>query len=56
MEDKFLGDNLLVNIERKIAESFDSDLILNDLGLLRLHRMQFFFLLKGKLLKVLIQI
>jgi hypothetical protein len=41
MEDEFLGDNLLVYIEREIAESFDSSLILNNFVFLRPHRMQF---------------
>jgi hypothetical protein len=41
MEDEFLGDNLLAYIERKIAENFDSDLILDDFVSLRPHRMQF---------------
>ena len=40
MEDEFFGDNLLVYIERKIAESFDLDLML-DFVSLRSHRMQF---------------
>jgi hypothetical protein len=41
MEDKFLGDNLLVYIEREIVESFNSDLILDDFVSLRPCRMQF---------------
>jgi hypothetical protein len=41
IEDKFLGDNLLVYIEREIAKSFDSDLILNDFVSLRSRRIQF---------------
>jgi hypothetical protein len=41
MEDKFLGDNLLVYIEREIAKSFDSNLILNDFVSLRSRRIQF---------------
>jgi hypothetical protein len=41
MEDKFLGNNLLVYIERGIAKSFDSDLILDDFISLRPRRMQF---------------
>jgi hypothetical protein len=30
MKDEFLGDNLLVYIEKEIIKSFDSDLILDD--------------------------
>jgi hypothetical protein len=41
MKDEFLGDNLLVYIEREIVKSFDSDLILDNFILLRLRRMQF---------------
>ena len=41
MEDEFLGDNLLVYIEREIAKSFDSNLILDDFVSLRSYRMQF---------------
>jgi hypothetical protein len=41
MEDEFLGDNLLVYIEKEIAKSFDSDLIFNDFVSLRSHRTQF---------------
>jgi hypothetical protein len=41
MEDKFLGDNLLVYIEREIAKSFNSDLILNNFDSLRSRRIQF---------------
>ena len=41
MEYEFLGDNLLVYIEREIAKSFDSELILNDFVSLRPCRMQF---------------
>jgi hypothetical protein len=41
MEDEFLADNLVVYIERKISESFNSDLILDDLVSLRASRMQF---------------
>ena len=41
MKDEFFGDNLLVYIEREIAKSFDSDLILDDFVSLRLRRMQF---------------
>jgi hypothetical protein len=39
MKDEFLRDNLLVYIEREIAESFDSDLILNNFVFLRPHLM-----------------
>jgi hypothetical protein len=41
MEDEFLGDNLLLCIEREIVESFDLDLILDDYIFLRPHRMQY---------------
>jgi hypothetical protein len=41
MEDEFLGDNLLIYIEREIAKSFNSDLILDDFVSLRPRRMQF---------------
>jgi hypothetical protein len=41
MEDEFLGDNLLIYIEREIAKSFDSELILDDFVSLRPRRMQF---------------
>jgi hypothetical protein len=41
MKDEFIGDNLLVYIERKIVKSFDSNLILDNFVLLRLRRMQF---------------
>ena len=41
MEDEFFEDNLLVYIERKIAESINSDLILDDYVSLRPYRMQF---------------
>jgi hypothetical protein len=41
MEDEFLGDNLLIYIERKIAKSFDSELILDDFVSLRPRKMQF---------------
>ena len=44
MENKFLGDNILIYIERKIVRSFDSDLILDDFVSLRPHRMQFYAL------------
>jgi hypothetical protein len=41
MEDEFLANNLVVYIEKEIAKSFDSDLILNDFVSLREHEMQF---------------
>jgi hypothetical protein len=41
IEDEFLGDNLLVYIEREIAKNFDSELILDDFVSLRPCRMQF---------------
>jgi hypothetical protein len=41
MEDEFLADNFVVYIERKISESFNSDLILDNFGYLRARRMQF---------------
>jgi hypothetical protein len=41
MEDEFLRDNLLVNIEREIAKNFDSELIFDDFVSLRQRRMQF---------------
>jgi hypothetical protein len=41
MEDEFFGDNLLIYIERKIAESFNSNLKLDDFVSLRPHIMQF---------------
>jgi hypothetical protein len=41
MEDEFLGDNLLIYIEREIAKSFDSELILDDFVSLKPRRMQF---------------
>jgi hypothetical protein len=41
MNNEFLADNLVVYIERKISESFNSDLILNDFVSLGARRMQF---------------
>jgi len=41
MEDEFLADNFVVYIERKISESFNSDLILDNFVSLRARRMQF---------------
>jgi hypothetical protein len=41
MEDGFLADNLLVYIEREIFESFNSDLILDDVVSLKSSIMQF---------------
>ena len=41
MEDEFLKDNLLVYIEKEIAKSFNSDLILDDFVSLRQRKMQF---------------
>ena len=41
MKYEFLGNNLVVYIDRKIAKSFNSDLILNDFVSPRPRRMQF---------------
>ena len=41
MEDEFLADNLVVNIEREIAETFSSDSILKDFVSLKERRSQF---------------
>ena len=41
MKDEFFGDNVLVDVEKEIAKSFDLDLILNDFVLLKPRRMQF---------------
>jgi hypothetical protein len=41
MEDEFLGDNLLVYIEKEFVKIFDSELILDDFVSLRPRRMQF---------------
>jgi hypothetical protein len=41
MEDEFLEDNLFVYIEREIAKSFNSNLILDDFVSLRPRKMQF---------------
>jgi hypothetical protein len=41
MEDDFLGNNLLVYIEREIAKIFNLELILDDFVSLRPRRMQF---------------
>jgi hypothetical protein len=39
MEDEFFEDNLLIYIEKKIAKSFNSELILDDFVSLRPRRM-----------------
>ena len=41
MEDEFLTDNLVVNIEREIAETFSSDSILEGFVSLKERRAQF---------------
>jgi hypothetical protein len=41
MEDGFLANSLVLYIKREIAESFDSDSILNDFVLLKDHKVQF---------------
>ena len=41
MEDEFLADNLVVHIEREIAETFDSDSVLADFISLKERRAQF---------------
>ena len=41
MEDEFLSDNLVVYIEREIAENFTTDSILDDLRSLRERMLQF---------------
>jgi hypothetical protein len=41
MDDDFLANNLILYIEREIAESFDLDLILNDFVLLKDCKVQF---------------
>ena len=41
MKDKFLSDNLVVYIEKEIAENFTTDSILNDFRSLKEHRLQF---------------
>ena len=41
MEDEFLSDNLVVYIEKEIAENFTTDSILNDFRSLKEHRLQF---------------
>ena len=41
MEDEFLLDNLVVYIEREIAENFTTDSILDDLRSLRERMLQF---------------
>ena len=41
MEDEFLADNLVVNIEREIAKTFNSDSILEDFISLKESRAQF---------------
>jgi hypothetical protein len=40
MDDEFLANNLVVYIEREIAESFNSDSILDDFASLRDRRLQ----------------
>ena len=41
MEDDFLANNLVVYIEREIAETFTTDSILEDFVNLKEHRLQF---------------
>jgi hypothetical protein len=41
MEDGFLANSLVFYIEREIAESFDSDSILDDFVLLKYRKVQF---------------
>jgi hypothetical protein len=41
MNDEFLANSLVVYIERKISESFNSDLIHDDFVSMRTRRMQF---------------
>ena len=41
MEDKFLSDNLVVYIEKEIAENFTTDSILDDFRSLKEHKLQF---------------
>ena len=41
MEDEFLACNLVVNIERKIAETFNSDSNFEDFVFLKKHCTQF---------------
>ena len=41
MEDKFLANNLIVYIEREIAEMFDSDFVLDDFVSIKERRAQF---------------
>ena len=37
MEDEYLADNLIVNIEREIVETFDSNSILDDFVFMKEH-------------------
>jgi hypothetical protein len=41
MDDEFLANNLVVYIERKIVENFNSDSILDDFSSLKQRRLQF---------------
>ena len=41
MEDEFLSDNLVVYIEKEIAENFTTDSILNDFRSLKERMLQF---------------
>jgi hypothetical protein len=41
MEDDFLANGLVLYIERKIAENFDLDSILDDFVLIKDHKVQF---------------
>jgi hypothetical protein len=41
MDNDFLANSLVIYIERKVAENFDLDLILDDFALLRDCKVQF---------------
>ena len=41
MENDFLADNMIVHIEKELAENYDADSIIKEFGAIRQRRVQF---------------